>query len=238
MNDNKFVSLATKVSPQAYELLNRLAKRHGMTVYELMQNAAAVFIRYMSDAHNLTPDMEEMMGVFEHLQGWAGALNLADHTVHKEIGEATYYLVDAQGGKRGKVAVHVKTPWMGEWSQTENTRMILDRTLENLVPETYRRLRALAVENGYSSILQLLNQLIANAEKGDVTKEIREGFEDCYRSDYGKPIAYGQRTRRKHAKTVAGEEYRQGTIHFEPSDVPDLPELQDHGKDPEEQSIG
>lgn len=229
--NKEYKAIATKVSPEAYELLGRLARRHGMNVYELLQNAVSVFIRYMSDRYNLTPEMEEMMGVFEHMSGWAGALNLADPSTRKQICEATYYLCDEEGRKHGKIGIHVKTPFLGNWEQTENVGTIVERTLENLLPETYRRLRALAADNGYQSILQLLNMLISNAERGDMMRDIREGFEDCYRSDYGKPIDYGQRTRRKHSRTVVGEEYKQGTIHFEPGDVPDLPELHDDKAD-------
>lgn len=233
-NNKEYKSIATKVSPEAYELLGRLARRHGVKVYELLQNAVSVFIRYMSDQHNLTPEMEAAMTLFEHMVGWKEALNLADPSVRKQICEATYYLCDERGKKHGKVAVHVNTPWFGDWKQTENTATILERTFENLLPELYRRLRALAADNGYQSILQLITMLVSNAEKGDMMRDIREGFEDCYRDDYGKPVAYGQRTKRKAHYSVTGEEakaYKQQTIHFEAGDVPDLPELHNNDKD-------
>lgn len=76
--------------------------------------------------------------------------------------------------------------------------------------------------------------LVSNAEKGDMMRDIREGFEDCYRTDFGKPLAYGQRTKRKAHYSVTGEEakaYKQQTIHFEAGGVPDLPELNNNDKD-------
>ena len=223
----KYVPVATKLSEEAYDQLNRIAKRQGTTVYELMQNFCSMIIRYCSDQHNLTPEMEKAMSAFQHLGGWRDALNLADPAVEMKVGEATYYLVDKAGHKHGKIAVHVQEPWLGRWSQTENAGTILERTLENLVPETYRRLRALAVERGNMSIMELLYDLVDNAEREDVNADIRRGFEDCNRSDYGKPIAYGERTRRKHHRAAEDYEYKQQTIHFDPDCVPDLPEIRE-----------
>ena len=88
--DEKFVVLATKVSRTAAEQLARIAKKKGMTIYELIQMVCDTLIRYMDDRHNLSEEMERAMSIFEHLTGWADALNLADPTVHKEVAQAVY----------------------------------------------------------------------------------------------------------------------------------------------------
>lgn len=222
MQDNeRYQVIGTKVSAKAYRLLNRLAKSKGLTVYEMMQMCADTLVRYMSDSHNLTPDMEQAMGLFEHMIGWAGALNLCDPGAKPRIAEATYYLTAE--GKRGSRAIHVNRPYFGDWQQTENIQTVVERTLELATPERYRRLRALAVETDCKSILDLLDFMLDSYDAGRLdTDEIRRGFEDCARAENNKPYEYGRRTRRTKAYTPD----TQPAIHFKPEDVPDLPELQ------------
>lgn len=226
MQDNdKYKVIATKVSPEAYALLGSLAKSKGMKVYELLQLCADTLIRYMSDLHNLTPDMERAMGVFEHMIGWAGALNMADPTTHAHITEATYYM--EADGKRGTRAIHVNRPFFGDWQQTENIQTVIERTLELTTPERYRRLRRLAVEMDCHSILELLDVLIDRAAIDDANiAEIRRSFEDNNRAENNRPVEYGQRTKR-HNNRVADRSSEPQVIHFAPEDMPDLPELND-----------
>ena len=73
--DEKYVTLATKVSRTAAEQLARIAKKKGMTIYELIQMVCDTLIRYMDDRHNLSEEIERAMAIFEHLVGWADALN-------------------------------------------------------------------------------------------------------------------------------------------------------------------
>ena len=197
--------LSTKVSSDTYELLNRLAKGKGMRVYELMQMCADTLVRYMSDLHNLTPEMERAMGLFEHMTGWAGALNLCDPTAKARVSEATYYLT--AGGKKGCRAVHVWSPYFGNWQQTENVGVILERTLEQLVPERYRRLRLLASAMGCGSILEMLDRMADGRAVDEMNEqEIRRSFEDCNRAENGKAVtARGARnTSRRTASRASG----------------------------------
>lgn len=235
--NDKFQVLSTKVSPRAFKILKRLADKKGLKIYELLQICVDCLVRYTSDQYNLTPELEKVMGIFEHMIGWAGALNIADPTVQTTISEATYYLT--ADGKKGTRAVHVNRPFFGQWQQDENIQHILDRTLENLVPERYRRLRLLAVENNCSSILELIDLLIErNGSDTENDRQIREGFEDCNRGENNHAVEYGQRTRRKKhysPDTMPSEQ----TINFSPDDVPDLPELrEDKPFNPDEDAIG
>ena len=45
--------------------------------------------------------------------------------------------------------------------------------------------------------------------------------------DFGKDVVYGQKYKRKPKRTPDSVESLELPIHFEPSDVPDLPELKD-----------
>ena len=113
----------------------------------------------------------------------------------------------------------VHRPYFGNWTETCNVQVILIRMIEVLLPERYRRLRALAVDMDCNSILELLDRMIDYHTIEQLNADMRKDFEDCNRHDYGRPIEYGQRTKRKHHKGV--EMYdRQQTIRFKPGDAP------------------
>ena len=211
-------TIATKVSPDFKARFVAICKRKGINTYKAIQMMADTFVRYTDDRHNLTAEMEQAMALFEHLDGWDNALNFADHTAKKQIDEAIYLL--AAEGKRGSRAVLVRRPYMGQWTETANIQQILERIIEVLAPERYRRLRGLAVDMGCRSILELLDTMIANHTAEAQAEDFRREFEDCNRHDFGKPIEYGQRTKRKHHKSVDMYE-QERTIHFAPDDVPD-----------------
>lgn len=188
-NEEKYVVMATKVSPLVAERVDRIAAKTGMTKYEIVQMMLDTIVRYMDDRHNLTTEMELAMSIFEHMVGWKDALNLADPTAQMEVGEATYYMQDALGKKKGVRAVHVEKPFFGTWSQTENIQTILERTLCLLLPERYVRMRGLAAEMGCASQLEMIDRLVdMHSDDADV-RAYREAFEDADRSDYGrKPV--------------------------------------------------
>lgn len=212
----KFKVINTKVSPESYRKIYRLAAKRGVKPYEMLQMCVDTLIRYMDDRHNLSPDMERMMLVFEDMSGWRDALNLASPGSAPSVCEATYYL--SEGGKSGSRAVHVSKPFFGDWHETENIQVILERTVESLVPVLYRRLRLMCVEHDCTSVMELLHRLVDTNDIVDPDhEEVRRSFEDCNRGETGKPVEYGQRTRRKKHYTPD----TMPTIHFSPDDVPD-----------------
>ena len=221
--DNGYEVVATKVRKESKDRLEALCKSRGMSKYDLLQMMCDTLIRYMDDRHNLTPEMEKAMSLFEHLKGWGGAFNLADSTANPQIMEATYYLRDSS--KPGVRGVHVERPWLQsseEWIQTFNIQEILEQTICLLMPERYRRLRLLAVDNDCSSILQLIDMLIDEHSKDADIAEVRQSFMDADRSEYGKKPADAP-YRRKHYKTVNDDRLtdKQHTLFGEDTDIND-----------------
>ena len=146
--------LATKVSVPVWRRFKRVLVKKGITAYYAIQNFIDVFIRFGDDRHNLTPEMEALMSLFEHADGWQSNFNLADPDANPEIAEATYYLRDKE--KKGVRVVHVELPFFGQWTQTWNVQQILEKFLCLTFPQLYMRLRALAVLKECNSILELL----------------------------------------------------------------------------------
>jgi hypothetical protein len=194
--ENSYEIVATKVRKEAKDRLEALCKSRGMTKYDLLQMMCDTLIRYMDDHHNLTPEMEKAMSVFEHMNGWKDALNLADPTVEPEVAEATYYITSK--GKKGCRAVHVFKPFMGKWTQTENIQDIIERNMSYTMPERYSRLRDLAYEMDCTTVLQLLDLLIDAHSVEALNAELRKDFEDADRSDWGKKPVESPYKRKHH----------------------------------------
>ena len=180
----KYQVVSTKLSPESYRLLFQLCARQGLTIYEFLQMVCDTLIRYMDDRHNMTPEMEKAMSVFDHMVGWKTATNLCDPQSNAEVHEATYFY--SEEGKTGSRAVHVEMPFMGENIATMNIQDIIERTLCLIVPDRYKRLRKCAIEHGTTSLLSYIDQLLNRVESEDDLREIRRGFEDNRRSKYGK----------------------------------------------------
>lgn len=198
--EEKFQVLATKVRPEFYETFNAICKRKGILPYNAIQMMVDAFVRYTDDRHNLSKEMEQLMAVFEHANGWKDAFNLADPTPERFIESAIYIMSGKH--RKGVRGVMVNRPYFGDWQETSNMQSIIERVLEVLSPERYRRLRALAVDMDCASILELIDVLIDAHTVEELNKQYRDGFIDNRRHEYGKPVEYGQRTKRKHRKSV------------------------------------
>ena len=198
--NKRYVVIGTKTSRQFYVTFKEICRKKGIKPYQAMQMMVDSFVRYTDDRHNLSAEMEQLMSIFEHMDGWKDAFNLADANTDRQIEEAVY-LMTANGKKGGRV-VMVHRPYFGDWTETYNVQHILERMIEVLFPERYRRLRALAVDMECNSLLELLDRMIDAHTVEQLNSELRKDFEDCNRHEYGKPIEYGQRTKRKHHKGV------------------------------------
>ena len=192
----KYEMMQTKVSKETYDALKRIERKQGVSIYGIIQNMCDCIRRYMEDKTKLSPMVEKAMNMLEHMIGWKDNFNVADPNADPEISEATYYLND-KNGKKGIRVVHVERPFFGEWKQTMNLQQILERFLCLTFPSLYRRLRFIAVCRECHSILELLIDIVGELEREEDKRDLAQPFEDAQRSDFGKAIEYGQRTRRK-----------------------------------------
>lgn len=183
-DEGKFVSVAGKISTWCYGRLMRILKKRGINIYQMIQNVCESFVRHMDDKHNLTPESEKVIAIFEHAIGWENNFNLADPNVKPEVSEATYYLTD-EGGKKGVRVMHVEKPFFGQWTQNFNVQQILERFMCLTFPGLYRRLRFIAVCRECASIFELLTEIVCELEEEEKKKELLEDFEDADRSDWG-----------------------------------------------------
>lgn len=188
-DEGKSQVLSTKISSWAYALIMKILNHKGITKYQLLQNMCEVILRFMSDKHNRTPEMEQAMETFENMEGWKDNFNLCDPDTKPEISEATYYLSDfSKNGKKGIRVVHVERPFFGTWKQTFNIQQVMERFMCLTFPSLYRRLRFIAVVKDCSSILELLMKYVREEEREEDKRELRRPFEDADRGDFGQHV--------------------------------------------------
>ena len=221
-HDERYVTLATKVSRHAAEQLARIAKSKGLTIYELIQMVCDTLIRYMDDRHNLSEEMERAMSIFEHMTGWADALNLADPTVNKEVAQAVYIFQDADGKKKGFRAKMVSKPFMGIWEEDSNVMHIFERIFNICMPELYMKLFRARIILECDTVSEVINMLADAEVIEQLNGEFRQEFEDAARMDNGKGYGYGQKTKSLHHLTpdsIADDRrYQQTHIVFDDDD--------------------
>ena len=188
-DEGKSQVLSTKISSWAYAQIMKILKHIGINKYQLLQNMCEVILRFMSDKHNRTPEMEQAMETFENMEGWKDNFNLCDPKAKPGISEATYYLSDfSKNSKKGIRVVHVERPFFGTWKQTFNLQQIMERFMCLTFPSLYRRLRFIAVVKDCSSILELLMKYVREEEREEDKRELRRPFEDADRGDFGQHV--------------------------------------------------
>ena len=187
--------IPTKLSRHAAEQLERIARRKGMSKYKLLQMVCDTLIRYCDDRYNLTEEMERAMSIFEHMVGWADAMNLADPTLNAEIAQAVYILQDADGKNRGFRAKMVNKPFMGLWEETSNVQQIFERIFNICLPELYMKMYRIKVLMELNTVTEAVNVMADASIIESLNEENRREFESTTRTDSGKAYQYGARTK-------------------------------------------
>lgn len=216
-NTERFVTVSTKISAEAAEVLNRIAKSKGIQVYELLQLVCQVLVRATSDRHNLSDEMHRLLTLFHAEAGWKDAFNICNPTAETEVAQEV--LILQQPGKRGFGAVMIDKPFMGTWAQTECTDDIVERIIEVTMPGVYRRIRHLSQAMECTSITDLLITLTDAREVAELEEaDRREMMAANNLTDNGKEYKYGARTKVHHHRTPDGEAHRQQRIIFDDFD--------------------
>lgn len=215
-NNDKFVGLGTKISPAMAEVLNTICDAMQVDIYHLMQWFAQVLIRAAAPQHELTPEVQRLMALLESDAGWQNAFNICNPE-GLEISQIV--LIMEQKNKKGFGAVMINKPFMGDAKQTECVDDIVERVIEVCMKGIYRRLRGLAVEMDCHHMSDLLITMT------DAQKVINIDHENAAEmqgpsnySDYGKQIAYGKATKRKHHRTPDSLANSQQRIAFSDED--------------------
>ena len=198
-NNTGFVPLATKVTREEARVLNLIAKKKHMTVYELMQLVCSFLVRYTSDRHNMSEEMNRLMILFHSEVGWKDAFNLCNPSAETEVAEEI--LILQQKGKKGFGAVKIMKPYMGTWLQTENSLDIVERVIEVCIPSAYQRLRDLAQDMGCPRVGEALIMMADDKKTELLDEQNRREMEGAVVTDTNRAIDYGNKSKQLHHRT-------------------------------------
>lgn len=215
--DDKFGTIATKVSAESKQQLDRIIERMGMNYYQWFQLMAEVTIRIADDRHNLSEQMAKLIQMFQLVPGWKDPCSFCDPNAPAEI-RAAVYLVQ-QEAKGGLKPVLCERGWFdGIWNQTENVQDIVEYIIEKCMPTSYKWLRQHMHDLNCNRVFECLMLMADAATMNKLDEEIAQLFNDNQRHDYGNAVVYGQKYKRKPHLTPDSLTHQEQTIHFEDFD--------------------
>lgn len=182
----KYIPVGTKVSPEAYELIKHALTLRGLTMYDYLQVCLTMLLSLMDETHNLSTDMQKLILIFEGIKNWDKCILLTDSVSKKRIQEAFYILTEPN--KNGQAIVHVSGDKDDMFrTETWNKQQMLERFIELLMPELYKRLRLVGIEMGtcnlYDTLVQLVEETYIDRDATEVQREFEEAGNDW--STYG-----------------------------------------------------
>ena len=209
-NDEKFVVMATKVSPDDAVVWDAICQARQTDTYHMLQNFIYTMIRAAADPHTLNPDIQKILTMLEADAGWQKAFNLCAPNLKAKVSQVV--LILEQEGRKGFGAVMIDKPFMGEARMTECTDDILERVCEVTMRGIYRRLRLLGARMDCNNLSDVQNVMQLDGELQDELPQAGD------RADNGKEYAYGKRTKSKYRRTIDGVANRQQRIVFNDRD--------------------
>lgn len=198
--DEKFVPMATKISPAAAEVWDAICQARQTDTYHMLQNFIYTMIRAAADPHALNPDIQKILTMLDTDAGWQKAFNLCAPNVKAKVSQVV--LIMEQEGRKGFGAVMVNRPFMGHATMTECTDDILERVCEVTMRGIYRRLRLLGARMECNNLSDVLLTLIDSQTILDLAGDVQtEGPQMGDRADNGHEYAYGKRTKQTKRRT-------------------------------------
>lgn len=178
-----FKPIATKISTQAATMLDAICKKNGITIYELLQSIVDCAIRYMSDQHRMSDDLQRVMEIFfDDLN--KSSFRLSDYTQEPGVIEAILILGDRK--HKGNRSVLVTEPFFGQAEEDWNELHQLEAFVCKIMPRLYKRIRTVGAQMGSQSVYEVLDTLCRQALADDPNeRDIREMFSDNERGDFG-----------------------------------------------------
>lgn len=198
--DEKFVPMATKISPAAAEVWDAICQARQTDTYHMLQNFIYTMIRAAADPHALNPDIQKILTMLDTDAGWQKAFNLCAPNEKMKVSQVV--LIMEQEGRKGFGAVMVNRPFMGDATMTECTDDILERVCEVTMRGIYRRLRLLGAQMECNNLSDVLLTLIDSQTILDLAGDVQaEGPQMGDRADNGHEYAYGKRTKQTKRRT-------------------------------------
>ena len=184
-NENKFVKLQTKVSPEAAAIIESICDQYGFSIFIMLRMFCDCIIRFKDPGHNLSDTLQRAIRMIGDIKSWGRSICLAADDQELVI-DGVIFIIRAKGNAGYRLAMVERPKWIDtedgkkyEGATTYNVQTILERVVELVNPELYKHLRKLAVdefqtESVYDTISTIVNLYQYNPNEDDFRKE----FED------------------------------------------------------------
>ena len=183
--------IATKVSPEAAEMLDAIAHRQGTTVYTMLQLMCKVFIKLMADDVPLSAELAKIIRLFDAWNNWDNNFNIVNPSNKPMVTCSIYFLSDDK--KDGEDVVFVDNN-----TQTYNVQKIVDKFLSKACPNIYRRLMLLVADLNCAGAYDALDKIIDLHKIDPVEEQVRKMFTDNCRSEFGRSSVDAPYVRHNH----------------------------------------
>lgn len=174
--NNKYVTVATKISLRAFKQLEQVCLKRGIKRYDLLKMAIDCLLRYMSGEEEPSEELSRVIQMFEHTRNWESSMSLTDDMEDAEIEYALYLL--RQKGKKSMRGVMVKREYFNLVESDWNVMRITDKVLDSLMPDRYARLMKASKELGVNSAIEAMDTLIERYTRDEEGEGLRRMFAD------------------------------------------------------------
>ena len=193
-----FTSVATKLNTKDRDKLVSVAKRFGMSPYELLQSLLLSLLRYCDHSSDTTTETEDMMCAF--FNNTIGVDQIFNPLSLSQKGNAKIVkaiLFIKSPDKKGTQLISVYKNEFGNIKESYNVQDMFIDLLNTADPEVLRILNEECEYKGYFCIGQALHQIVlqnsfSSSEK--IGMEIKAMFKDNNRAENNKALEYGERT--------------------------------------------
>ena len=200
--DTASKTFSVKVNDWAWHFLNAIAesREHGTNGNDLLKKCLQFVIETAKIDGPVPPQFQTLVDMLRLDVGWQGNFNFADPAARMDVAQVVLILQqhDSNGPRKGLGLVMIDKPFFGESKMTLCLDDILERIIEIATPGNFRRLKWMSEHLETDSIREAITILADNTITETKEREFMAelpGYDN--RADNGRPVVFGQRTKRK-----------------------------------------
>jgi len=217
------VTLSVKIPIWMADQLNAIAKTRGDNINANHLLALCLQFIVESAKHNgpIAPEFQTLLNMLKMDAAWCNAFNFSKVDAQMDVAQCILVLQqhDGKQPRKGFGLMMIDKPFLGNATYTTCVDDILERVAEVSMPGLYKQLRQIGIDLDSQSLRETLTLLCDSQQMENLNNSDKDelpGYGNFH--DYGKPIEYGQRTKRKKHRTPDGEAMRQQRIVFTDED--------------------
>ena len=204
--DDGVVTLSVKIPAWMADQLNAIAKMRGedVTANHLLALCLQFIVESAKHTGPIANEFQALLNMMKIDASWNKAFNFSRIDAQMDVAQAILILQqhDGKEPRKGFGLTMVDKPFMGEATYTTCVDDILERVAEVSMPGLYRQLNKIGQRLDCISLRETLTLLSEYMDDSLNKEEERAEMPSMGTlTDYGRPIEYGQRTKRKKHRT-------------------------------------